>query len=577
MGERNIILIVDDMQINRIMLRKILSNEYQIIEAENGKVALELLKTHGEKIAAIILDLIMPVKDGFSFLESLIKIQAYKDIPVIVSTIDGDIENEKRSLELGVWDFITKPFKPEIIQLRLKNVIARSQIYMAEHDSLTGFYNKRKFFQMTRQMLDEHRQEKFILLRLDIDRFKLINSFFGVEEGDRLLCYMASVIGEFVKKIPFCTYGRIESDIFCICKPYNAEQIEFLVEEFRNKLIAYNPNYYIEISFGAYIINDLTLDMETMYDRASLAASQCKGKYMKYLAIYDDRITQALMHDQRIMNEMAPALEKGQFVVYFQPKYSLKTKKPYGAEALVRWQHPIKGLIPPNEFIPVFEKNGFICKLDFYVWERVCQAIHRWLREGLEPDPISVNVSRANLYNPNIVELLLDLVKKYEISPELLNLELTESAYMDNPQIIKKAIGRLQNEGFVILMDDFGSGYSSLSMLKDIVVDMLKIDMKFLPTKKDKGRSERILASIIQMAKWLDMPVIVEGVETKEQVAFLQELGCDYVQGYFFARPMTLEKYEKLIFGKSIISEHNIEEDNKFLMNMLWNANSKVK
>ena len=272
----------------------------------------------------------------------------------------------------------------------------------------------------------------------------------------------------------------------------------------------------------------------------------CKGQYMHHEALYTEQMGKEMQREQQIINEMDTALEEKQFVVYFQPKYELDGYTPRGAEALVRWKKPDGTMVSPGEFIPVFEKNGFIIKLDYYVWDQVCQLIATALRAGRKPDPISVNVSRVNLYNPNFLESLVNLVEKYRIPPEYLHLELTESVFSDTENVILNAVNYLHKAGFTILMDDFGSGYSSLNVLKDIDLDVLKIDMKFLSKGKDDGRGEKILAAVIQMAKALDMPVIAEGVEEKKQVQMLKRLGCNYIQGYYFAKPMPQEDYERL-------------------------------
>ena len=262
----------------------------------------------------------------------------------------------------------------------------------------------------------------------------------------------------------------------------------------------------------------------------------------------------------------------GEFV-HMQPKYDMKTNKPYGAEALVRWIHPVKGIISPGEFIPIFERNGFISKLDFYMWNSVCELLRKWLDAGLNPAPISVNISRANMYNPNIAKLLRDLVNSHGIPVELLNLELTESAYMDNPDIMKEIVYRLRETGFTVMMDDFGSGYSSLNTLKDIPVDVLKIDMKFLKGDDRTGRSERILSSMIRMAGWLNLPVIVEGVETKQQAEFLRSIGCGFVQGFYFARPMPVSEYEKLICNEEKSPGLPQRSENEMQMNeTIWST-----
>ncbi|MEG0780761.1 MAG: EAL domain-containing protein, partial [Oscillospiraceae bacterium] len=258
--------------------------------------------------------------------------------------------------------------------------------------------------------------------------------------------------------------------------------------------------------------------------------------------------------------------------------YNIHTNLPCGAEALVRWMHPQKGMLSPGTFIPVFERNGFITKLDYYVWERACQCLQRWIAQGIEPYPISVNISRVNVYNPNLVETLLELVERYQLEPALLHLELTESAYTDNPTAMKKVMQQLQTRGFTIMMDDFGSGYSSLALLKDIAIDVLKIDMRFLSETELPGRGENIIASVIRMAKWLNIPVIAEGAETVEQVDFLRSVGCDYVQGYYYARPMPVEAYEELCTNSLMDGQlPSLEKRDNYRYDDLFSFNQEMR
>ncbi len=554
MLSKNMILIIDDDLLNRTLLSKLLSDSYKTLEAGNGEAGLEILKKCSYEISCILLDLVMPVMDGYEFLSVMQKDPRFRNIPVLVISSDEDKDGEKRCFELGAWDFIRKPFNDTTIKLRIGGIINRSQLnllekleYVAEHDSLTGLYNRSKFFAETRRMLDNNPQKEFAFVRFDIERFHLINDFFGEEEGNRLLKFVAAVIVKSAKSLRLCTYGKIESDVFCFCIPNGEINLGWLAREAKRELTEYNYNYYIEPTFGVYIIKDISLSIETIYGRASMASKKCKNKYMDYIEYYDQSMTDRYLMEQRIINEMQGALDNSEFVAYFQPKYILKTGQPYGAEALVRWKHPKNGLMYPGQFIPVFEKNGFIGKLDYYMWEKVCQHLRCWIDEGITPQPISVNVSRANMYNPHLVDILSGLMKKYDIPIQLFNLEITESAYMDNPNQMKKTVSELKARGFVILMDDFGSGYSSLNTLKDIDVDILKIDTKFLPTGDGDSRSERILSSVVRMAGWLDLPVVVEGVETNEQRDFLESIGAEYVQGFLFARPMPREEYEKIL------------------------------
>ncbi|MEG0780512.1 MAG: EAL domain-containing protein, partial [Oscillospiraceae bacterium] len=542
---RDTVLVVDDSAVSRATLTRMLSPRYNVLEAANGRIALKLLQTQRGKFAAMLLDLVMPAMDGYAVLEELQKNDLYRNFPVVVTTINGGAGNERRALALGAWDFVAKPFDADIILFRLKNAIDRSQLtalkqlkYLAEYDALTGIYNKTKFFDATRKMIDASRGENFVFLRFDVDRFQLINSFFGTAEGDKLLIYIAERMAADAKKCEKATYGRIESDVVALCVPYEREQVEAMVRASKKTLAQFNVNYDIVPSIGIYVIDDPALPIEEMYNRATLAAKTCKGNYVEFYAYYNESMSAVLTNEQAITNEMNFALEHGQFEIYLQPKYNIHTNLPCGAEALVRWMHPTKGMIAPAGFIPVFERNGFITRLDYYVWEQACRCLQGWIAQGILPYPLSVNVSRVNIYNPHLVEMLLELVGRYGLEPRLLQLELTESAYTDNPAAMKKTMAQLQKHGFVILMDDFGSGYSSLALLKDILIDMLKIDMRFLSVSEFPGRGENIIASILRMAKWLKIPVIAEGAETREQVEFLRSVGCDYVQGYYYARPM---------------------------------------
>lgn len=584
MTARKSVLVIDDDEISRGILKDFLEEEYDVYEACNGKEGIAFLDVHYRKISAILLDLNMSIMDDYEFLRITNNTSEWKNIPVLVITSLTESSNEKRALELGAWDFIKKPFELDIVKARLKNAINRSQFaaytklkYFTEYDSLTGLYNKDKFYLTTNQMLLDNKDKKFVFMRFDIDRFQLVNSFFGNHEGDKLLVYISNKLRELYSDRKYCTFGRIESDIFGVCHVYDESEILQRISDIRNMLAKYNPEYDIVPNIGLYVIEDNNLSVETIFVRSTLAANCSKDNYVKFYTFYTDKMSQALIKEQEIINDMKGAIEKEQFDLYFQPKYSLQTNKPYGAEALVRWFHPVKGMIMPGEFIPVFEKNGFISKLDFFVWEKACKYLRQWLDEGRNPYPISVNVSRVNMYNPKIVDIIQEITEKYNIPPALLNLELTESAYTDNPIAIKEIIKKLQKYGFVVMMDDFGSGYSSLNVLKDISVDVLKVDMKFLSNTDIPGRGDNILASVIRMAKWLKLPVIVEGVETATQTRFLKSIGCDYVQGYFFASPMPVEEYVKLVDDNQEVISDETAVSNEFSFDTLFADNPQME
>lgn len=579
--EKQTVLVVDDQSVNRQILRHMLQADYEVVEAENGDQALKLLKAE-HRISAVVLDIMMPVMDGYAFLRML-GAAALSALPVIAVTATKDEAAEQKALDLGAWDFISKPYHAAVLRARLKNVIVRSQFYLVnemrhayEHDALTDLYNRTGFFAQTRRLLEQYPDRTFAILRFDIDDFHLLNAFWGEEEGNRFLRFLADGVRKVAEQAQPSTYGRINADTFSLCIAYRKGWIEKTMETVRAGLAAYNTNYLIEPSLGVYVVSDRTVKTETMYEYATLAAQECKGKYETYLRYYEPEMSRRAEQEQGIVSEMQAALEGGQFEVFLQPKYNLENEKPYGAEALIRWRHPERGLLAPGLFIPVFEGNGFIGKVDHYMWEQVCILLRRWIDAGEHPAPISVNVSRVNMYNPNLVRVLQDLVKKYAIDPSLLNLELTETAYMDDPELMSRVVHELRQAGFVVMMDDFGSGYSSLNTLKDIPVDVLKIDMKFLSSEHSSGRNECILASVIRMAGWLQIPVIMEGVEELQQVEFLKSIGCGYVQGYFYARPMPVADYEKLVHGVQQEPVRSRSENHRAIFETVWASSPQM-
>jgi diguanylate cyclase (GGDEF)-like protein len=577
MYNKDTILLVDDEEVIKRKLIDVISDEYNILDASNGKEALDILAENVGKVSVIVLDLIMPVMDGFQFMDEFKTHQEYANIPVIVATSNEDWRSEQKCLEAGVWDFVMKPYNPLLLRFRIKNAIEKSRMIIAEKDAVTGLYTKFKFYQEVRKMLLEVTDKTFAFIRLDIDRFKMINNFYGIKEGDRLLVNVARELDKISTTFENFVYGRLENDVFGLCMEYNEENIELVLNALQINVKKVNKDYNIKISCGVYVINDLDIDVSEMYDRAFLAAKNCKGNFTQSIAYYDDSMIENMRQEQFIINEVNKALEEEQFEVYLQPKINLVTDRPYGAEALVRWKHPDKGMISPGEFIPVYERNGIIGKLDLYMWRHVCVLLRKWIDEGRNPSPISVNVSRVNIYNPRLVDTFKNLLTEFQIPAGLLNLEITESAFMEDQELIVKTINKLHQLGFKIMMDDFGSGYSSLNVLKDMEIDYLKVDMKFLQQDVEfNGKGEKVLTSVIRMAKWLHLPSIVEGVETVEQVDFLKCIGCEYAQGFYYARPMPVDEYEKYIEKDDQVAISSNLEEKSIIVGELWNTRSNA-
>ncbi|MGN1187454.1 MAG: EAL domain-containing protein, partial [Lachnospiraceae bacterium] len=294
---------------------------------------------------------------------------------------------------------------------------------------------------------------------------------------------------------------------------------------------------------GVYIVVDQDEAVETMYDKASLAIERVRGDYQQIITYYDDSDLEELIHEKNVVAEFDRAIANREFCIYLQPQVDCDGNA-LGAEALVRWQHPDKGLLFPGAFLGIIEKAGLIYKLDYYIWEMAAMKLAEWKKEGKGQYHISVNISAKDFYYLDLYETFTGLVKKYDIEPDKLNLEITETVIMSDVKMHMQIINRLQEYGFHIEIDDFGSGYSSLNTLKDINADVIKIDMLFLRETENQARSKTILNSIISMAKALNMPVITEGVETQNQVEFLSDMGCDMFQGYYFSKPIPVKDFE---------------------------------
>ena len=556
-------LIVDDAFTNRILLSEAFDDDFEIFMAENGEVALDLLHKNKD-MAIVLLDLIMPIIDGFSVLQAMIEDSELCEIPVVVVTSADEIENQVRAFDLGAADILTKPLNIQLIRHRIRNIISRSsqkmigddkrvpvfRRFLSEqvHDSKTGLFNRNSFCKRTREIIDNNPKEMFVIFRIDIDGFKVINDVYGITEGDRCLSEMARMFKGF--EADNAVFGRWEADHYVGCMPVEDFNRHNVAQVLTSPINDSKFDFDVTRRMGVYTVENRDLDISLMCDRALLALKSIKGKYESRVAYYSEDMRQELIESQQIVNEMNTALDEGQFIIYLQPQFNYTTNKLHGAEALVRWKHPQKGIIMPGKFVPIFEKNGFITHLDQFVWEEVCRLQRRWLEEGREVVPVSVNVSRTDIASLRLVDHFVKLVGKYDLPTDLLRIEITESAYMDNPSQMIETVSRLREAGFSVEMDDFGSGYSSLNTLKDVTVDMLKLDMKFIEGGKNAERGGSILSSVIRMSNRLNLAVLAEGVETKEQAEYLKSIGCIYMQGYYFARPMPVSEFEKILTGR---------------------------
>lgn len=563
MNTRRKILVVEDSIANRLTLCKILSQEYETLEAAHGQEALEILNRESLGVALILLDLRMPVMDGYTLLEKLQADQILSAIPVIVVTQSGGEEDEVEALTRGAMDFITKPYKPGVVLHRAANIISLREtaalVNQMENDRLTGLYSQAFFYQRVRQTLRQSPAEPYDLLCSNVDNFKFINEVFGLAVGDQVLRLIARELRDGLPGEHFC--GRMQADVFVCLIRRDSIDLEAAISRATERIRGESGVKSFSMKWGVYPITDARIPVEQMCDRALLACFSIRGKYGRTVAVYNDELRRARLWDKTLEDGMEAALSARQFEIFYQPKFNLRSNRVCGAEALVRWNHPTLGFLSPERFMPLFERNGFVTRLDQYIWEEVAAALHEWELRGMPLVPVSVNVSRADIYNTNLESVLLDIRRRYELKPSLLHLEITETAYTEDRRQLCDEVTKLRRVGFIIEMDDFGSGYSSLNMLNELPIDILKLDMKFLKENQEKGKRRGILNFVVSLARWLDLQVTAEGVETAEQVEKLRGVGCNFAQGYFFSPPLPREEFEQFLRDVDDDQEENTLKD----------------
>ena len=576
------LLVVDDLIINREILKKILSDEYAILEASNGAEALSVMRGASEPVSAVLLDLVMPVMDGFTMLSQLRADPVLALTPVLVTTGQTEEASEVKALSLGANDYIAKPYNSTIIKQRIRNTInlreSAAAVNQLQRDKLTGLYNREYFFELARKMIDAQRSGYYTISSFNVSGFKVINDQYGTAKGDLILRHIADCVARTIALLGGACC-RVVADQFAVLYPaeeMDAETISRCREE------AVHPgclDRVLGLRVGQYLIKDLSMPVSAMLDRAMIAEASVKGRYGVTVARYDESMRQSLLREQEIVNEMRGALAEGQFEVWFQPQFNHVSGAIIGAEALVRWRHPKHGIVPPGDFIPVFERNGFVYELDKYVWKRACRFLREWMVRGMKPLPVSVNVSRYDMLQDDVVEVLSGLPQSFHIPAGLLRLEVTESTFAGGNALLIDRVEALVQKGFCVEIDDFGSGYSSLNTLKDVPATVLKLDMRFLEDKRNSERGGSILESVVRMASWLGMPVIAEGVETVRQADLLKSIGCLYIQGYLYARPMPAGEYERFFaeYGDAHSQERYmsaLETDKNLNSKTFWDPRS---
>lgn len=564
-NEKMQILIVDDVQINREIFVELLQDQYAPLQAEDGFQAVELIEKHSDTIALILLDIMMPGLDGYGVLEQLQAMNLRGVIPVIIISAAEDPEAVEKAYELGATDFISRSTDPTILNKRIFNYIqlfgrqktSFNEVATQNHrlktlDELTDCNNLAAFRQQAEQILLKNPQQTYALWYSNIKQFKLINNRFGYDVGDYVIKFWAKCIQQDQQEEE--TFGRMTGDRFvCLTRCENPESLE---NRFWNQVAAVQTclkkqdlDFDIDINSGVYLIHPGELDklsMNLMLDRASLAQQSVSQKNGSHFCIYDDKMLDSQLRRSEISKHLTKALQTGEVMAYFQPQFDFSLRAVSGAEALCRWKHSALGWLSPAEFIPVLEQSNQIYQLDCFIWREACRALAQLRSKGILT-PISVNVSRADIQEASLIQDLQGYIQEFGLSCADLHLEVTESAYMEDSQQLKQMVHTLQSMGFCVEMDDFGSGYSSLNTLKDLPVNILKLDAYFIRDSISDLRGSAILSTVVGMAQRLNLPIIAEGIETMEQAQSLLDMGCQWMQGYYFARPMPMNDFLALM------------------------------
>ena len=544
---RRKVLIVEDEFVNQQILGQIISSEYEPIFANNGQEALDILHENPQEISLVLLDLNMPVMDGYTLMSIMNEEEILKRIPIIVLTSEKSAEI--KSLQLGAQDFITKPYDmPEIILARVKRSILLAEeteiILRTEKDSLTGLTTKKYFFEYINRYDQHNPNAQMDAIAINIKKFRTINALLGHRYGDRLLISIANSLRKLMEKHEGIV-SRVDSDTFFvyITSLDNYEEVIINALDEAYKKIHKEGKVAFKIGVSRYV--DHELSVEKRFDDALRALRLNKDNLETTIVVYDQEMHEKELFDEKLVLEFEKSLENKEFKIYLQPKMNILGDKPVlsSAEVLVRWIHPVHGLISPALFVPLFENNGLITKLDKYIWNEAAAQIREWKDKYNIVVPLSINVSRVDLFSATLIEDLMEVMEKHQLSFNELFLEVTESACVEDAKEVNRRVRALKDKGFIIEMDDFGTGYSSLHMVASLPLDAIKIDRSFVFNLLSNEKSKMLVQIIIQIARLLNAKCIAEGVETEEQLKMLREMGVELIQGFYFSPAIPTDKF----------------------------------
>ncbi len=548
---RRTILIVDDEPVNLRLLGNILKEEYDIAYAQTGEEAIEEIKNQKEFLSLVLLDLYMPQGNGYTVLDTVMGSEELSHIPVIVFTAEKMAEVE--SLKRGAVDFLHKPYdRPEVIKARVRRAIelsiGRNIINTTGVDKLTGLMTREYFLQYANEYDKFHPEQEVDAVVLNVSKFHLINELYGRRFGDKVLC----AIADGARSVARACGGvacRSGADSFYLYIEHQTDY-DFLQKSLTNRLYEFMETQDARLRIGIYPDLYHSANIQQRFDRALHASNSIsRNANATTVAIYNNEMYEKEVFEAKLLGDIEKALSEKQFKVVFQPQYDISGEEPRlcSAEVLARWKHPEFGFVRPDFFIPLFEENGRVKELDRYVWMEAARQVRRWRDMYGVTIPVSINVSRVDIFDPDLLEYLKYVVSENGLETDDIRLEITETAYTDSVSTVLDVVMSLRNEGFKVEMDDFGKGYSSLNMLTSLPIDALKLDMAFINGIARNNKEMGMVEFILEIARFLKVPVIAEGVETSEQYLLLKNAGCDIIQGYYFSKPVMPAEFGQLI------------------------------
>ena len=548
---RQNIMVVEDNPENQEILQKILEESYNITVVGDTQSALLLLMDSPATYSLVLLDIDLPNESCQEFLRQRNLHSRLQSIPVIVLTTEDGADEE--CCKLGADEFIRKPLKhAPVILARCSRIIDlyenKNLVQQTEKDKLSGLYTIDYFFEYLKQIIPLDMGSDRDAIVINIERFRLINEIYGRSVGDQILAQIGAYLQEMLVNLNAiaCRAGADIFYVYCI----HQDDYQDLQATLQNMLAKFANVNNIRVRIGVWQYVDRgTVDPESWFDRAKTACDRISGNFTTSVAIYNSGLHTKHLREERLIHDIYEAIEHKDLKVYYQPKYAIQGDKPHlrSAEALIRWIHPTLGFINPGDFIPLFESNGLIQMVDYYVWNEAAAQVRRWKEENHWTVPVSVNVSRIDIYDPDLENKLCNIMQENKLSTNEYMIEITESAYSENSKGLIEVLNSMRSKGFHIEMDDFGTGYSSLSMLTALPIDILKIDMSFVRNMELDEKNKKMVELIIDIAKFLKVPSVAEGVETESQLRTLRKMGCDVIQGYFFSKPVPPEVFVKFI------------------------------